>query len=76
MFCRASIQECETLNYILHSYENTSGQNINFDKSIITFNKNSNSQMSIQIQAVLGVQRVDQHARYLGLPIIIGKSKW
>lgn len=75
MFLRASVRKSETLKHLLCSYKATSKQKINFEKSVITFSGNFDLQISSQIQATLGVQRVDFHEKYLGLHTIIRKSK-
>lgn len=41
LFSRVSVQDSNSLKHILHSYDVASRQKINFDKSTITFSKNT-----------------------------------
>lgn len=75
LFARALVRECVSPKQILHHYELGSRQKINFEKSIITFSRNSHQGVSSHIQTALGVKMVDFHNRYNGLHTIIGKSK-
>ena len=75
LFCKAKDQECQTLVDILNSYEATSGQKINTDKSSVFFSPNSPQEKKESILNILGPMQDSKHNKYLGLPIIIGKSK-
>ncbi|XP_062005945.1 uncharacterized protein LOC133723131 [Rosa rugosa] len=52
-----------------------SGQKINFQKSSVVFSRNVPIAMQISMATILAVQRVEEHDRYLGLPLRVGKSK-
>lgn len=43
LFCKASIQECQTIHKILSIYEKASDQCVNFDKSAMLFSPNVGS---------------------------------
>ena len=75
VFCKAKDQECQKLVDILNSYEAASGQNINTDKSSVFFSPNSPQEKKESILNILGPMQDSKHNKYLGLPIIIGKSK-
>lgn len=75
VFCRATREDAIALKSILDRYAVVSGQVINFDKSSMTFSSNVHPGLKDQIAQILGVQVVAQHDRYLGMPVIVGKSK-
>ena len=75
LFCKAKDQECQTLVDILNSYEATSGQKINTDKSSVFFSPNSPQEKKESILNILGPMQDSKHNKYLRLPNIIGKSK-
>lgn len=75
IFCRATEMEALALKRIVEIYAKASGQVVNFVKSSITFSKGMSAAKASQIANCLGVQVVDNHDRYLGMPAVIGKSK-
>lgn len=48
---------------------------INFDKSAAFYSSNTRQEDRNSVTEVLGVQVVDQHEKYLGLPTMVGRSK-
>lgn len=74
-FCRATSADAAALKNILNKYAIVSGHIINFDKSSMTFSHDTQPEVREQIAQILGVQVVEQHDRYLGMPAIVGKSK-
>lgn len=60
---------------IISLYERPFGQRVNYDKTMISFRKGVPQDTRVQIMRMLGVQELDRHSRYLGLPTIIRKSK-
>ncbi|KAL5794878.1 hypothetical protein ACOSP7_003472 [Xanthoceras sorbifolium] len=75
VFCRASVQNCEMLKQILNVYEKASGQQINLQKSNITFSPNVEDDRSASILNCLGLANAQAHDKYLGLPTMVGKNK-
>ncbi|CAO2827157.1 unnamed protein product [Amaranthus hypochondriacus] len=75
LFAKASFQECLEVANIISIYERASGQRANYDKSEISFSKGVPNDTRQMIIAKLGVNEVEKHAKYLGLPTIIGRSK-
>ena len=75
LFCQASIEECQQLITILEQYERTSGQAINRDKTSLFFSKNTRAEVRDTIQGMLGAQVMTDCEKYLGLPMVAGKSK-
>jgi len=57
-------------------YATVSGQHINLKKSSIFFSGNTIGAQWDWIKNSLGVQEVDKFQSYLGLPMLIGKSKY
>ncbi|XP_060177746.1 uncharacterized protein LOC132607677 [Lycium barbarum] len=54
---------------ILKNYEQTSGQNINMDKSIVYMHNNVTGDISITVEIVTGINRKEFPFMYLGCPI-------
>jgi len=65
LFFRGSVDEATVLKNILANYEAASGQAINFQKSEIFCSRNTPSNMRI-----LGTRK------YLGIPSMVGRSKY
>lgn len=75
IFIKAEESECRILKDIFIDYESASGQKINFDKSSVAFSPNIIVAHQTNLADLLGVQRVDKHDSYLGLPMEISYSK-
>ena len=63
------------MNECLNIYERASGQIINFQKSSISFSRNTQDLVKEEICVFLNVNVTVDHGCYLGLPSIIGKNK-
>ena len=75
VFCKADIQEAGKLMKILKVYEKATGQLINMDKSSVFFSKNTIQSVREKICHTMGsIQQIGQ-GQYLGLPMIITRSK-
>ncbi|XP_021738183.1 uncharacterized protein LOC110704673 [Chenopodium quinoa] len=75
LFVGANVQEFSVIADIISKYERASGQKVNLSKTDVTFNKNVNTIWREEIIEILGVQEVEKHEKYLGLPTTIGRSK-
>ncbi|KAF7143502.1 hypothetical protein RHSIM_Rhsim05G0149000 [Rhododendron simsii] len=75
IFCRATVQDCKALSRILDSYEAASGQKINKDKSSVFFSPNTPVQARNLLSAKVGISMEAYGAKYLGLPVFLGRSK-
>lgn len=75
IFCRATVGEAERLRQLLDTYAKASGQVINFEKSSMSFSRGVHQAVKNDITSILGVQVVEQHEKYLGMPAVVGKSK-
>ena len=75
IFCKAAIEECDTLQRILEVYENTSGQQLNWAKTSLFCSKNTSKEIQEEIKGRFGAQVIKQHVKYLGLPSLVGVIK-
>ena len=75
LFCEAKRGECQQLLEILTQYEEASGQAINKQKTTIFFSKNTTPSVKEEIQNLFGAQVMTNCEKYLGLPMVGGKSK-
>lgn len=60
---------------VLARYEAASGQAINCQKTTLFFSQNTNPETKEVIRGLLGAQMMTDCEKYLGLPMIGGKSK-
>lgn len=74
-FVRATDVECRQVKQILHSYEEASGQSINYQKSSTFFSKHTADVHKHRLNAILGVHNPIDHGRYLDLPSLVGRNK-
>ncbi|BFG31061.1 hypothetical protein CerSpe_173350 [Prunus speciosa] len=75
IFLRASEQNCTNMVQLLNTYCRASGQQISLAKSTIFFSPNTPSNLGQQICHILGMPKVNDPGKYLGLPTIWGRSK-
>ena len=75
IFCKASIEECSTLQRILEVYENALGQQLNHAKTSLFFSSNTPRLIQEDIKGRFGAQVIKQHEKYLGLPSLVSKNK-
>ena len=75
IFCKASIEECESLHRILKVYEYASGQQLNRAKTSLYFSSNTATEIQEEIKNRFGAQVIKQHEKYLGLPSLVGKNR-
>ena len=76
LFCQANQGEVQVLMDILDLYASASGQCIDFEKSSIYFSNNTKARHREWIKNLLGVEEVARFESYLGLPTLIGRSKY
>ncbi|XP_058776904.1 uncharacterized protein LOC131651249 [Vicia villosa] len=75
LFVRASETEASCIMNILKVYQEASGQVVNLDKSEASFSQNVLDDVKERIHNRMQVKTVMRHSKYLGLPIILGRSK-
>ena len=76
LFCRETKTEVEVVNDILKTYAQALGQSINLEKSSVYFSNNTPNCQKDEIKQILGVREVDWFESYLGLPTLVGRSKY
>jgi len=75
LFCRANLAECEKLQQLLEWYEGASGQQVNKNKTILFFSRNTPIETQQEIMVLLGVPAIKHYDKYLGLPSFVGRQK-
>ena len=75
IFCRASLVECRKIQDLLECYEKAAGQQLNRSKTSLFFSKSMPPLITDQIKDALGVQKIKQFEKYLGLPSLVGRNK-
>ncbi|XP_058767513.1 uncharacterized protein LOC131641227 [Vicia villosa] len=75
LFFRANTAETNVMKDILATYEEASGQAINFQKSEVYCSRIVNSDTRQELATCLGVQQVLGTGNYLGIPSMIGRSR-
>jgi hypothetical protein len=75
LFCRANEEETHQIKAIITSYQQVSGQLVNYSKSEIIFSKKVQPTSKNAILNILPMPMVDHFNKYLGLPTHIGRSK-
>ena len=76
VFCQAKQEEVQVTSDVLDLYAMASGQCINFEKSYVYFSSNTSRVQKDSIKNVLRVREVEKFESYLGLPTLIGRSKY
>ena len=75
IFSRATVGESSEILRILKVYEDSSGQQLNKEKTALYFSRNTPTEDQEAIKNMFGAQVIKQHETYLGLPSLIGRSK-
>ncbi|KAF7820595.1 reverse transcriptase [Senna tora] len=74
-FFQADFGSCEKMKWILDAYCQASGQLANLDKSCLFFSPNTPDELKAEIVNSLGISHAAHPGKYLGLPVVWGKSK-
>ena len=64
-----------TLQDILNLYEKAFGQQINRGKTTIFYSKSISVERKVELSNFLGVPKVKEYEKYLGLPVVVGRNK-
>lgn len=75
LFARANSFEADCIMDTLSRYQTASGQVVNLDKSEASFSRNVHDEVKDMIRNRMEVKTVMSHSRYLGLPVVFGRSK-
>ncbi|KAF5443039.1 hypothetical protein F2P56_035634 [Juglans regia] len=76
LFARAKTEEWLRLQELLLIYEKASGQFLNKDKTSVFFSSNSRGEDKEKIMELGGAVIKGSYEKYLGLPPVVGKSKY
>ncbi|XP_024196065.1 uncharacterized protein LOC112199256 [Rosa chinensis] len=75
LYANAALEDCYQIQEVIETYGRASGQLVNFNKSSVVFSKNVTDYMQGEVAGLLGVEVVDFHEKYLGLPTYVGRKK-
>ena len=75
IFGRATVKECEEIQWVLQIYEASSGQQLNKNKTSLFSSHNTANSGKEMIKTMFGAQVIKPHESYLGLPSLVGRSK-
>jgi hypothetical protein len=75
LFCKVSVQEWEKIQILLKLYERASGQKLNKEKTSLFFSKNTPQGAKEVLGNLVGVTSTNCFEKYLGLPLMVGKSQ-
>ena len=75
IFCKASLQECDSLQHVLKVYEDAFGQQLNRAKTSLFFSSNTDQQLQEETKTRFGAQIIRQHEKYFGLPSLVGRCR-
>lgn len=59
----------------LARYQATSGQMVSLEKTEASFSRNVPECIIEMIHNIMGVKTIQSHSKYLGLPVLLGRSK-
>ena len=76
IFSRVSSAEINSIVEILQVYAKAFGQCIDLEKSSVYFSNNTTVSQKQEALGILGVKEVSRFKSYLGLPTLIGRSKY
>ena len=75
IFCKATLSDCDPLQWIFQVYKMASGQQLNCAKTSLFFSTNTLREIQEEIKIRFGAQVIKQHEKYLGLPSLVGRNK-
>lgn len=75
LFFRGTTEEATNVKSLLLNYEKFSGQSVNYQKSGVFYSANVRRDKQLEISNILGVHNEITGTKYLGLPLLIGRSK-
>ena len=75
IFCQAIERECQHLLELLSRYEQAFGQAIKRQKTTLFFSRNTKTEVKVAIQGMRSARIMENREKYLGLPMVGGKSK-
>ncbi|KAK9988433.1 hypothetical protein SO802_028672 [Lithocarpus litseifolius] len=75
LFCLARLEDVRKILEILGKYEVALDQKINFDKTTLFFSKNVFDSSKELVKNLLGVPKIREYEKYLGLLVVVGRNK-
>jgi len=75
LFVRADVREANHVFEVIHACERVLGQRINLNKPEISFSQNVSTFRSNELEMLLKLKVVGDHKKYLGILVLVGKSK-
>ncbi|KAK4383607.1 hypothetical protein Sango_2760000 [Sesamum angolense] len=75
LFYQATLEAIDCIKGILTKFERASDLKINLQKSAMVFSKNTDHNLKEALARRLGVELLDKHEKYMGLPTVSGCSK-
>ncbi|KAK3211629.1 hypothetical protein Dsin_016335 [Dipteronia sinensis] len=75
LFSKASVESGLRFKELLEIYEKGLGQQVNLDKSSISFSPNVPAIVRFNIHNIFGIGNSRCHDKYLGLPTLVGRNK-
>jgi hypothetical protein len=75
LFYRANHEQAAAVKQLLSTFEKCTGQQLSPSKCSLLMNESRDSGFRDQVRDLLGVQRIDFEAKYLGLPTPAGRVK-
>ena len=75
LLCRASRGDLEVILQLLQSYELASRQKLNTEKTTVFFSKATMEERRVELVEFLGVNKVREYEKYLGLLAVVGRNK-
>ncbi|KAL0288822.1 UNVERIFIED_CONTAM: hypothetical protein Scaly_2719600 [Sesamum calycinum] len=76
IFCKATIKATLRILEVLETFGLATAQEINFDKSLVVFSKNTAVSLWEGVQGALQIRVEGRHDLCLGLPSVVGKSHY
>ena len=75
IFCRAKMGDVQAIQSVLSQYEKASEQQVNGSKTNLFFGKSVPDSTKNALKNLLGVPKINEYEKYLGLPIVVGRNK-
>ncbi|KAK2660121.1 hypothetical protein Ddye_006654 [Dipteronia dyeriana] len=75
LFTGADERNCREIRRVLESYSRVLGRIINYNKSAMCFSPTIPESLSNKLASIVGMNKVECHESYLGLPCFAGRNK-